>query len=321
MKCKIQALLLLTTILIFFACSKKEEQPELKIWYNQPATDWNHALPVGNGRLGAMVFGDPNHERIQLNEDSMWPGGPDWGNSKGTPEDLEYIRRLLDEEKVHEADRGIVDRFSYKSIVRSHQTMGDLFIDFGNQKAMNYRRWLSLDSAMVTAQYRVGDALVRERVFASKPDNVLVVELSTSAETGIDFTLTLTRPDDEGVPTVTVSVPSSNEILMQGEVTQRKGVRESKPFPLDYGVKFEIRLQVEQEGGTITTKDHTLVLSGVHHAIIYLVANTSFYHDDYSAENERNLRALSNNSFSGILRDHVYDYQQLFHRVELDLGG
>lgn len=321
MKCKIQALLLLTTILIFFACSRKEEQPELKIWYNQPATDWNHALPVGNGRLGAMVFGDPNHERIQLNEDSMWPGGPDWGNSKGTPEDLEYIRRLLDEEKVHEADRGIVDRFSYKSIVRSHQTMGDLFIDFGNQKAMNYRRWLSLDSAMVTAQYRVGDALVRERVFASKPDNVLVVELSTSAEMGIDFTLTLTRPDDEGVPTVTVSVPSSNEILMQGEVTQRKGVRESKPFPLDYGVKFETRLQVEQEGGTITTKDHTLVLSGVHHAIIYLVANTSFYHDDYSAENERNLRALSNNSFSGILRDHVYDYQQLFHRVELDLGG
>ena len=112
----IQTFLLLTSILIFLACNEKEEQPELKIWYNQPASDWNHALPVGNGRLGAMVFGDPNLERIQLNEDSMWPGGPDWGDSKGTPEDLKYIRRLLDEGKVHDADREIVERFSYKSI-------------------------------------------------------------------------------------------------------------------------------------------------------------------------------------------------------------
>lgn len=317
----IQTFLLLTSILIFLACNEKEEQPELKIWYNQPASDWNHALPVGNGRLGAMVFGDPNLERIQLNEDSMWPGGPDWGDSKGTPEDLKYIRRLLDEGKVHDADREIVERFSFKSIVRSHQTMGDLFIDFGNQEAMNYRRWLSLDSAMVTTLYYVGNAFVRERVFSSHPDNVLVVELSTGSDEGMDFTLALSRPKDEGVPTVVVSSSSSNELLMQGEVTQRKGVLESKPFPLDYGVQFETRLLVEHEGGTITNKNHTLVLLNVHHATIYLVANTSFYHEDYGAENERNLQALGNKSFSEILRDHVYDYQQLFHRVELDLGG
>jgi alpha-L-fucosidase 2 len=318
---KIQIPLSLAILLIFLSCSKEVEQPELKIWYKQPAADWNHALPVGNGRLGAMVFGDSNHERIQLNEDSMWPGGPDWGNSKGTPEDLEYIRTLIDEGKVHESDKEIVERFSYKSIVRSHQTLGDLFIDFGNQETENYSRWLSLDSAMATASYLLGDALVRERVFSSNPDNVLVIELSTNAEEGMDFTLALSRPEDEGVPTVRVNAISINELSMQGEVTQRGGKKGSEPLPLEYGVKFEARLQVEQEGGTIRMEGQSLLLSGTSRAIIYLVANTSFYHEDYVAENENNLLALKNKPFNEILQDHVQDYQQLFGRVELNLGG
>ncbi len=318
---KFQALFLLTILLNFFACSEINETQELKIWYNQPASDWNHALPVGNGRLGAMVFGDPGHERIQLNEDSMWPGGPDWGDSKGTPEDLKYIRGLLDKGNVHEADKEIVERFSYKSIVRSHQTMGDLFLDFGEAEVTDYKRWLSFDSAMVTTQYNVGNAWVRERVFSSNPDQVLVVELSTNAINGLDFSLALSRPDDEGIPTVSLSSPSFNELSMQGEVTQHKGKRGSKPLPIDYGVKFETRLKVMNNGGSIVTQENKLILSGIQHATIYIVANTSYYHEDYVAENEQNLQALDGKSFDNILIDHVRDYQMLFHRVNLNLGG
>jgi len=317
---KITTPLLLATFLIL-GCAIKEEQPELMIWYTHPASDWNNALPVGNGRLGAMVFGNPNHERIQLNEDSMWPGGPDWGNSRGTPEDLKYIRNLLDEGKVHEADKEIVDRFSYKSIVRSHQTMGDLYIDFGKSEVTEYKRYLSLDSAMVTSRYRSGNASIRERVFSSNPDNVLLVELSSNSVEGMEFTLSLSRPDDENIPTVSVKALSLNEISMQGEVTQRRGKRGSEPFPIDYGVKFETRLKVRHTGGSISTKENKLVLTGIHQAIIYLVANTSYYHEDYISENDKNLEALEGKSFNEILHDHVQDYRELFQRVELDLGG
>ncbi|PCH76638.1 MAG: hypothetical protein COB98_05710, partial [Flavobacteriaceae bacterium] len=108
------------------------------LWYQEPASKWIEALPVGNGRLGAMVFGDTEHERIQLNEDSMWAGGPDWGNSKGTSEDLQQIRNLLNKGEHQKVDQLIVEKFSFKSVKRSHQTMGDLFIDFQDKKKVKH---------------------------------------------------------------------------------------------------------------------------------------------------------------------------------------
>ena len=129
----------LIVLLILTACSTSEEAiHEDILWYDSPAEKWMQALPVGNGRLGAMVFGDPTNERIQLNEDSMWAGGPDWGNSRGNADDLATVRKLIAEGKVHEADKFLVEKFSYKSIKRSHQTMGDLYIDFGDRDIENY---------------------------------------------------------------------------------------------------------------------------------------------------------------------------------------
>lgn len=103
--------LLLVVVLFFATANAQNSQSKERLWYKEPATKWMEALPVGNGRLGAMIFGQPINERIQLNEDSMWPGGPDWGDSKGTPEDLVYIRQLLKEGQYHKADEEIVTRF------------------------------------------------------------------------------------------------------------------------------------------------------------------------------------------------------------------
>ena len=111
-------------------CQESEHQTNNSIegqhvlWYQNPATTWMEALPVGNGRLGAMVFGEPYNERIQLNEDSMWPGGPDWENSKGNVEDLESIRKLIREGNIQQADKDIVESFSYKSVVKSTSNDG-----------------------------------------------------------------------------------------------------------------------------------------------------------------------------------------------------
>ncbi len=304
-----------------FSCEEKSEMAEL-IWYSQPAEKWMEALPVGNGRLGAMVFGDPHNERIQLNEDSMWAGGPDWGDSKGTPEDLEDIRTLLKKGEHHKVDQLIVDKFSYKSVKRSHQTMGDLFIDFKNKaKIENYKRSLNLDDALVTVSYTADGNSYSEKVFSSAADDVLVIELSTTAKEGMNFNLKLDRPQDHGNTTVKLSNPSNNEINMLGMVTQFGGMKDSKPFPIDYGVKFETRLKVRNNSGTVEAKNGALALNGVHKATLFIVCNTSFYHEDYKKKNTETLRRLEDKSFEDLLIRHSQNYQELYHRVALDLGG
>ena len=313
----------LITCLFATSCSKPEkETPSTRIWYKQPADKWVDGLPVGNGRLGAMVFGGTETERIQLNEDSMWPGGPDWGDGKGSPEDLQTLRALVKSGKVHEADQFIIDKFSYRSIVRSHQTMGDLYIDFDRDGEIeNYRRALDFDDALATVNYTVDGAEYMEKVFSSAVDDVLVIQLSTTAESGMNFKLRLDRPEDEGHPTVSVSAPSENELIMDGEVTQYGAVLEEKPNPLDYGVKFQTRLKVKTSSGTSTAAQGELELKGVKEAIIYLVCNTSFYQDNYERENEATLTKLEGKSFEQLFKDHSNDFRQYYSRVNLDLGG
>jgi alpha-L-fucosidase 2 len=308
---------------IILSCNSEKEQSDNILWYAQPADKWMRALPVGNGRLGAMVFGDPQHERIQLNEDSMWPGGPDWVDFRGSPEDLDLIKTLLDQGKTHEVDSLIVEKFSYKTIVKSHQTMGDLYIDFHEDKTIeDYSRSLSLNDALVQVNYTSGGNTYTQKVFTSKPDDVLVIELITTNPSGMDFSLKMNRPKDKGRPTVITTNPSGNEISMKGIVTQFGGKRNSKPFPLDYGVKFESRLKVKNEAGSVTADKGQLVLKDVMKATIYLVGNTSFYHgEDYEAKNLETLEKASNKSFKDLLMAHKEDYQNLYGRMHFDLGG
>jgi alpha-L-fucosidase 2 len=309
--------------LALFSCQNREIARETnEIWYAQPAAKWMEALPVGNGRLGAMVFGDPNNERIQLNEDSMWPGGPDWGNSKGSPEDLEYFRKLLREGKPHEVDATYMDKFSYKSVIRSHQTIGDLFIDFkGEKKVENYKRSLNLNDALLQVDYYSNGAKYSEKVFSSKVDDVLVIQLSTTGAEGMDFELKLNRPEDHGHKTVAITNPSNSEISMMGTVTQYGGKRESQPLEIDYGVKFETRLKVENSSGEVIAKNGNLSLEGVKEATIYIVCNTSFYSDNFVAKNNETLKSLEGQSFSDLLERHIMDYSELYKRVTFDLGG
>lgn len=315
--------LLIIALSTLSACESIEEQDNsLVLWYNAPAKVWSkEAMAIGNGRLGAMVFGDPVHERIQLNEDSMWPGGPDWGDAQGSPEDLEKVRALLIAGKVHEADKAWVGEFSHQSIVRSHQTMGDLFMDFEDREVTNYHRQLDLDSSLVTVSYNTEAGRFTERIFASAPHNAMALELETTDAAGINLDLWLSRPVDDGKPTVIVTTPSEKEIQMDGEVTQYKGKHFSKAESIDYGVKFQTRLKVNNEGGTVSASKDKLTLKGVKKVTIYIVAATSYYQDDFKAKNEADLQRVSNASFDELLKAHVDDYQELFKRVDLDLGG
>jgi len=292
------------------------------LWYRQPASNWMEALPVGNGRFGAMIFGETSKERIQLNEDSLWPGGPNWRDSKGSKEDLEEIRQLLKQGKKHEADSLIVERFSYKGIVRSHQTMGDLWIDFGeDRKIHDYTRSLGLQNALVKTEYSIEGEAYTEEVFASAEDDVLVIRLTTTASDGMDFRLSLSRPEDHGHPTVSVSNPSDTEISMKGMVTQYGGKLMSKAFPIKEGVKFETLLKVEIEDGEVMAENGQLTLRGVKTAVILLSGKTSFYHDDFKGENRKLIDAAKVLSYEKLEQRHINDYKELYDRMSLDLGG
>ena len=134
-----------------------------------------------------MVFGDPVNERIQLNEDSMWPGGPEWGKAKRTPKDLKEIRDLIKTGNVHLADSLLVERFSYKWITMSHQTMGDLFISFGKKMVEGYTRKLNMSEAVVTSNYQADGYEVTQKVFSSAADDVLVINISTTNPGGTEL--------------------------------------------------------------------------------------------------------------------------------------
>jgi len=314
----------LLTFILFLLVSCKPAEPikEAIIWYKQPAKNWDEALPLGNGKLGAMVFGNTNLERIQLNDDSMWPGNPEsWNEPSGNKEDLQKIRELLIEGKNEEADNMFVDKFSRKTVVRSHQTLGDLFINLNHKSITDYRRELNLNKALSTVYYKSNGNLITEKIFVSNPDKAIIVEITSEAEEGLNGIITLSRPKDDEVPTVKVTSEDNNLLVMRGEVTQREGKFNSELFPILNGVKFETCLKIDNLGGKIISNADNLELVNVKKATFYIVSNSSYYFENYSQQNKIDLAAIDSKSFETLQSKHVKDHQNLYNRVSIDLGN
>lgn len=294
-------------------------QPSHHLWYDKPASIWEEALPVGNGRLGAMVFGHPTQERIQLNEDSMWPGSAEWGNPPGRPEDLTYIRNLLFQGKNKEADSLLVAKFSRKDVTRSHQTAGDLWLDFDHQNISEYKRSLDLQNGLISVSYLSDGHQVTQEVFCSVPDQVLVIRIKTAHPDGLNGSLRLTRPWDEGVETATTSPIGRNHLLLQGEVTQMGGRLDSKAQPIEHGVKFATMVQAENLGGKIAADFEKLFFGGVKELTIKLSTRTSFYQRLYKGLATTDLIKTEGTPFDTLLSRHRRDHRALYDRVNFEL--
>lgn len=290
----------------------------LELWYEEPAGEWEEALPLGNGRLGAMVFGDTHLERIQLNEDSMWAGPrKPMSNSKGTPEDLERIRALVFAGKHHEADQAIVEAFSHSGVVRSHQTLGDLWIDWTDKESpvSNYKRSLDLRTGISLTTWQRGAATISQEVFCSFPDQVLVVRLKSDQAKSIAFQLRLDRPTDEGNLTHHTTAVG-NSLIMVGKVTQLQGDLDGTKRPDMDGVEFLSQCLVEGDGriqsngGSLEVRDATSVT-------LYLSASTSYNVRDALEDN----RLASRRSIASLRKRHSKDHLALMDRCVVDLGG
>ena len=281
------------------------EEP-LTLWYRKPATAWEtEALPVGNGRLAAMVFGGVNNERIQFNEETVWDGVPtDYTNPEAI-EALPEVRRLLFEGKNDEAHRLAGEKMmGSPRTIKSYQTLADLFLDFPDtDKVSGYRRDLDLTTAISRTHYEVDGVEYTREVFVSSPDQAIVIHLEASKPGKINFTARLSREN------ATTESVADNGLVLQGKL----------------GVTYEAQLRPFVSGGSVNSTDGKLKVSDADEVTLLVVGATS-YNDatdisgDASARCEEYLQAVGDKSFEELRADHIADYQKLFNRVQLDLG-
>jgi alpha-L-fucosidase 2 len=330
---------------------------DLTLWYPQPAQKWTEALPIGNGYMGAMVFGGTTSERIQFNEDTLWRGKPHDYVRNGALEVLPEIRRLVFEGKADEAAK-LAKEKAISDPVRQlpYQPFGDLRLTFpGHENVTDYRRDLDLDSAVASVRYKVGDVTFRREAFASYPDRVIVLRLTADKPGQVSFTLRMDSPHtnsqvEMGVPAssgstgkkaprvsvgvgvgvgsfgsgggVGVGVSSSRDVKTEAE--ELPWLKLTGRVQVD-GLRFESRALVRPESGTVVAADSGLRIEQADAVTVLLVAATSFKNfQDISADPARRCREylaeLSRRNYDTLRAAHIADHQKLFRRVNLDLG-
>jgi alpha-L-fucosidase 2 len=286
----------------------------LSLWYRQPAKRWVEALALGNGRLGAMVFGGVDHERIQLNENTLWAGGPYDPNNPEALAALPEARRLIFDGKYKDADRLINEKMIAKPRGQMpYETVGDLWLDFPQGTAVeDYRRDLNLDTAIAGVSFSANDVKFTREVFASPVDQVIVVRLTADRSGRLSFSATMKTPQK-----ATVSVETGDTLVLSGVNGDADGIKGA--------LKFQARVLVQTRGGTIAAENERLAVRDADSATLLIAAATSYrsFKDvsgDPQALTQQCLAAARKKPFERLRRDHVAEHQRLFRRVALDLG-
>jgi len=303
----------------------------LQLRYAEPAHRWVEALPVGNGRLGAMVFGGTDSEHLQLNESTLWSGGPrDWNNPQAR-EILPQVRAAVAAGRYAEADA--LCRKMQGPYNESYQPLGDLTLDIPNaEKCSDYERTLDLDRGVAVVRYRVGDAAFTREVFSSRPDQVIVMRLSCSQPGKVSFRASL---DSLLRHEALAAGPDTLELTGRCPAHVAPSyLRASDPIRYDdqpggEGMTFDLRMRVRLKGGTVAWDGQILEVAGADEAVLLISAETSFNGFDKSPSREgrdpvsaavRRLAFAQLRSYADLLSRHEEDYRRLFGRVKIDLG-
>ena len=332
---------MMAVAIIFSACQKQDatHTSSPKLWYQQPANasvvddpngwkddpEWLSALPLGNGALGAMVFGDVKQERIQLNEESMWSGSPaDNDNPDAYPAQAE-IRQLLFAGKYKEATQLTRETQICKGEGSGHgnganvpfgcfQTLGDLWIDFEKQSTYeNYRRELDLEEAVVRVSYTQEGVHYKREIFVSQPDQLLVIKLSADKPGQLSFKSTINRPERYQTRA------EGDQLIMQGVLPDGKGGE---------GLQYMARLSAVNVNGTLRYADENLIVEKADEVTLLLAVSTDYMLEyptykgrDYEEITAANLQKGKQKTTKELLERHLAEYQQYFKRVDLKLSA
>ncbi len=296
--------------------SLSQHDANMKLWYNNPSgKTWENALPVGNGRLGAMVYGNVAKETIQLNEHTVWSGSPNRNDNPDALASLPEIRRLIFEGKQKQAEQLAGKTIqTQKSNGQMFQPVGNLHLTFdGHDSYSNYYRELDIARAVTKTSYTVNGVIYGREVLASFPDDVIVVQLTASQPRSISFTAHFATPQ----PKVEIKLATAKELTLAGTTIDHEGVKGM--------VKFKGIARIKTKGGTLLSNDTALIVKGASEATIYISIASNFnnYKDLNGDADKRSATYLNNafhKSYAAVLKGHIAAYQKYFNRVQLDLG-
>lgn len=301
--------------------AKPPENPALTLWYRQPAEDWNHALPIGNGRLGAMVFGGVSHEIMQLNEDTLWTGMPHNYNKKDAYKYLPEIQKLLFEGKSKEATKLSNREFMSDPLYQmAYQPLCDLLLSFPTHTDVkNYRRELDIENGIVRVRYEVDNVLYTREVFSSFPDQVMVVRVSSSKPGALNMNAGLKCPHSseimfEGKDRLVIKGHWEGNGMVRGVQTDLKGK----------GLSFETCLKAQVEDGQLFQEKERLQIQNATSVTFLFAAATSYvnYHDISANPGSRwrpQLAAAEKKTYGALLAAHTADHAGFMDRMELTL--
>jgi alpha-L-fucosidase 2 len=305
---------ILVSISVFYG----NAQQKLKLQYDKPATNWNEALPLGNGRLGAMVFGNPQKEELQLNEETVWAGEPGNNVPKNVFSNIEAIRKLLFEGKNKEAQALALTTFPRQApkglnYGMPYQTVGSLWIEFpGHEKYSNYKRDLDIEKAVSSVSYKVNGITYKRELLASFSDDVIIVRLTADKKKSISFSLSATSPQ-----VVSSFKTQENKLFFEG-TTGSSNNKIGK-------VKFVGEAACTLKGGNLTSTVDKLIIKDADEVVIRIAIATNFKkYNDLSANPSEKAAATiaktSNKKYAESYQNHVAAYQKYFNRVSLYLG-
>jgi len=308
------------------------DHPELKLWYNKPAGAWEEALPLGNAKTGAMVFGGIVTERVQLNDNTLWSGYPDAGNNPHSPALLPKVRELIFAGNYDSATA------LYKKMQGPYSArylpLADLWIKNKLDDAVpsSYYRDLDISNATSIVKYTINGVNYRRETFISHPDKIMIVRVTADKKAGLNFTASVTSK----LKYQAASSPSPGMLILKGKAPKFVANRDYEPTQIAYddwkgeGMNFEVQVKLIAENGSIKKSGNELIVTGADAVTIYLSEATSFngfdkspglQGKDPSVEASANLKKALTKSYAQLRKAHIADYQSLFKRVQLNLGA
>jgi alpha-L-fucosidase 2 len=319
---------IIITTIIFFQLKSFCQNP-LTLWYDKPAKEWNEALPIGNGTLGAMIFGGTKEELIQLNEQTLWTGGP--ANLNPNPSAQQYLQPARDailKDSINQAVK-LLKKIQGPN-TQMYQPLGDIIIkqQFTGEP-INYYRDLNIAKATATTKFTVNGVEYTREIFSSAPDKVMIIRLTSSKSNALNFTV-----DVKHELQYQKIISSTNELILKGKARITNDERRN-PQPLIYedaancnGMRFQFRIKAKNKDGQISSTDTSLIISNATEVILYVAAATSFNGYDKCPDSDGKdeeklattfLQSALKKKYDQLLSSHIKDYQKYFNRLSISL--
>jgi alpha-L-fucosidase 2 len=329
---KSRFILLLLISLAFTSAKSQERNTDLKLWYNKPATVWEEALPLGNGKTGAMVFGGIAVERFQLNDNTLWSGAPNPGNTPGGPAILSAVRQQIFAGNYDSATT--LWRKMHGPYSARYLPMADLWLTNHSKDSITsaYYRDLDLDNATTVVRYTINGIAYRRETFISHSDKIMMVRITADKRQALNFNTSVTSKLHYKTTAV-----ANDYLVLKGKAPKFVANREAEPNQVVYddspageGMNFEVHVKIIAEGGSVKRSGDQLKITDADAVTIYLSSATSFNGfnksaglegKDPSIEAAGNLKRAIAKLYASLKRAHIADYQSLFRRVSLDLGA